>query len=387
MAPYTNIPLSPAELSYIHTSLSQTPPIRPDGRSPTQFRPLVAETDILPSANGSARICFADGTEAVVGVKAEVEKSRASGVGASGEVAGEGVRGLSAKGEDVDMDDEPDGGVSLKQGDEEDGNGGRRKGKGQEGWVEVSIEIPGMRDDDSMPMFLAAMLVEALTADGELKDRLWINNRFHWRVYVDVCPRSRLLLHNIYCIANNNSPDPAPLAATLIPPPLALIDDTSGPPLHPTTSSHIRKGRRPALQRRLGSLYIPLSPQHQQQRKSQHQHLRLRKAQTTHHPPGDERRREHHLRPQPRRTRRRGRRACHLRGTRSRRNHEDGVLTDGRPAIETHGRGRAYGVEYYSGCELALGCRGFGTAGEGSGADGVEAAEGWCWEGVGGEDD
>src|SRR5271167_78616 len=68
--------LSPAELSYLHTSLSLTPPIRPDARTPVQFRPLVAETDILPSTNGSARICFADGTEAIVGIKAEVEKSR-----------------------------------------------------------------------------------------------------------------------------------------------------------------------------------------------------------------------------------------------------------------------------------------------------------------------
>src|ERR1700679_1894837 len=70
--------LSPAELSYLHTSLSLTPPIRPDGRTPSQFRPLIAETDILPGTNGSARICFADGTEAIVGIKAEVEKSRSS---------------------------------------------------------------------------------------------------------------------------------------------------------------------------------------------------------------------------------------------------------------------------------------------------------------------
>src|SRR5436309_9199683 len=70
------LPLSPAELSYLHTSLSLTPPIRPDARTLTQFRPLIAETDILPSTNGSARICFADGTEAIVGVKAELEKSQ-----------------------------------------------------------------------------------------------------------------------------------------------------------------------------------------------------------------------------------------------------------------------------------------------------------------------
>ena len=71
--------LSPAELAYLRTSLSSTPPIRPDARTPTQFRPLIAETDILPGTNGSARICFADGTEAVVGVKAEVEKTALAG--------------------------------------------------------------------------------------------------------------------------------------------------------------------------------------------------------------------------------------------------------------------------------------------------------------------
>ena len=67
--------LSPAELAYLHSSLSLQPPIRPDGRSPTQFRPLTAETGILPGTNGSARVCFSDGTEAIVGIKAEIEKS------------------------------------------------------------------------------------------------------------------------------------------------------------------------------------------------------------------------------------------------------------------------------------------------------------------------
>ncbi|CAD6566742.1 MAG: Exosome complex component RRP42 [Alectoria sarmentosa] len=75
MAPPPSL-LSPSELSYLHTSLSLHPPIRPDARSPTSFRPLVAETDLLPSANGSARLCFADGTEAIVGVKAEIEKAQ-----------------------------------------------------------------------------------------------------------------------------------------------------------------------------------------------------------------------------------------------------------------------------------------------------------------------
>ena len=176
MAPYTNIPLSPAELSYLHNSLSQQPPIRPDGRLPTQFRPLLAETDILPSANGSARICFADGTEAVVGVKAEVERTRGVHI-AGGVQAQRGARDLrKGTSGDVAMGDDMD---------EEEGTD-EQTARGDDSWFEAAIEIPGMRDDDALPVFLSAMLTEALLADGQLKDRLWINSRFHWRLYVDV---------------------------------------------------------------------------------------------------------------------------------------------------------------------------------------------------------
>lgn len=159
--------LSPAELSYLHTSLSLTPPIRPDGRTPSQFRPLIAETDILPSTNGSARICFADGTEAVVGIKAEVEKSRP---------------GYQA------VDDLP---IGEDDDDEEDDDTRRRdkeaeQKKGLNEWVEISVEIPGFRDEDSMPVFLAAMLTEALLADGDFTRRLWISGRFHWKLYLDI---------------------------------------------------------------------------------------------------------------------------------------------------------------------------------------------------------
>lgn len=143
--------LSPAELSYLHTSLSLTPPIRPDNRAPSQFRPLIAESNILPGTNGSARICFADGTEAIVGVKAEVERSR------------------------------PTWNVVKEEDEEEE----EKKG-GLNEWVEIGVEIPGMRDDDSMPVFLAALLSEALLADGEFTQRLWINGRFHWKLYLDV---------------------------------------------------------------------------------------------------------------------------------------------------------------------------------------------------------
>src|SRR5271170_3774085 len=72
---------SPAELAYLHTSLSLTPPIRPDSRTSTQFRALSAETDILPATNGSAHLSFSDGSEAIVGVKAEVERTASSKLG------------------------------------------------------------------------------------------------------------------------------------------------------------------------------------------------------------------------------------------------------------------------------------------------------------------
>ncbi|CZT44090.1 related to rRNA processing protein [Rhynchosporium secalis] len=156
MAPSSTqqILLSPAELSYLHTSLSLTPPVRPDSRTPSQFRLLIAESNILPGTNGSARICFADGTEAIVGIKAEVGRSRPSYA-----IIGE-----------VEADTEEDGG----------------KDKGLNEWVEIAVDVPGFRDDDSMPIFLGALLSEALLADGEFTARLWINERFHWKLYLDI---------------------------------------------------------------------------------------------------------------------------------------------------------------------------------------------------------
>lgn len=157
--------LSPAELAYLHTSLSLQPPLRPDGRLPTQFRPLSAETDILPGTNGSARICFADGTEAIVGVKAEVDKTHARhGVGNTLRE----TELIEAGGGDKDLDD------------------GEDKPEGESGWVEIAVELPGTRDDDANTIYLAEMLSEALLADGEFVKRLWINRRFHWKLYLDV---------------------------------------------------------------------------------------------------------------------------------------------------------------------------------------------------------
>ncbi|KAF4978034.1 hypothetical protein FDECE_18273 [Fusarium decemcellulare] len=152
MASQQNL-FSPAELAYLHRSLSLRPPIRPDGRAPTQFRPLTAETGILPGTNGSARVHFADGTEAIVGVKAEIEKTPGTGGG---------IEELQQQ----------------QRGEEED----RSRGD----WLELAVEIPGQRDDEASTVFLAEMLREALVADKEFAKKLRINRRFHWRLYLDV---------------------------------------------------------------------------------------------------------------------------------------------------------------------------------------------------------
>ncbi|KAJ5773001.1 hypothetical protein N7457_007897 [Penicillium paradoxum] len=167
--------LSPAELSYLYTSLSLPKnPIRPDGRSPTQFRPLSAETNILPGTNGSARIGFADGTQAIVGVKAEVEKT----VLAADTLDS---RSLAQHGDALNRE----------------GEQGSAAVSGHGEWVQMSIEIPGFRDDDALPVFLSEMMRESLVGSvsnengskemaGGLKGRLVINKRWHWRLYIDV---------------------------------------------------------------------------------------------------------------------------------------------------------------------------------------------------------
>lgn len=154
---------SPAELAYLRSSLSLHPPIRPDGRGPRQFRPLTAETGVLPGTHGSARVCLADGTEAIVGVKAEMERTV------------EGRAGAEDRLEEVE---------TQRAGDEAEAR--ERTRQGREGWLEMTVEIPGQRDDEASTVFLAEMLREALLADGEFAGKLWINRRFHWRLYLDV---------------------------------------------------------------------------------------------------------------------------------------------------------------------------------------------------------
>jgi exosome complex component RRP42 len=130
--------LSPAELSYLHTSLSLNPPIRPDTRSRTDFRNLVGELDILPSVHGSARLVqSSDGGECIVGIKAEVEKNPPDSTGDA-----------------------------------------RRE------WVEIAVEVAGQRDDDPLTVFLSSVTSEAISS--RVAGKLSIGKLWHWKLYIDV---------------------------------------------------------------------------------------------------------------------------------------------------------------------------------------------------------
>jgi exosome complex component RRP42 len=58
--------------------------------------------------------------------------------------------------------------------------------EGRSDWLEMTVEIPGLRDDEAKTAFLSSMLSEALLADGEFLKKLRINRRFHWKLYLDV---------------------------------------------------------------------------------------------------------------------------------------------------------------------------------------------------------
>lgn len=150
---------SPAELAYLHTSLSLTTPIRPDSRTSTQFRPLSAETDCLPATNGSAHLSFSDGSEAIVGVKAEVEKTARSKV-------------------DLPQED-----LGVEEGAE-----AYKSQKGSPSWVSLAVDLPTLRDDDPSLIFLSEMLRESLISSSSpsLPDTLVINKKWHWKLYIDV---------------------------------------------------------------------------------------------------------------------------------------------------------------------------------------------------------
>ncbi len=99
-------------------------------------------------------------------MKAEVEKVQGAG----------NERWYDKMGEMGSGEDEEMGGI------EGEGEGGI----GDDRWIEVTVDMPGQRDDDAMVVFLAQMIHEGLVADGGLKNRLVINARWHWRLYIDV---------------------------------------------------------------------------------------------------------------------------------------------------------------------------------------------------------
>ena len=246
--------LSPAELSYLYTSLAlPNRPIRPDGRSSTQFRPLAAETDILPGTNGSARIGFADGTQAIVGVKAEVEKT----VGGAAADALD-LRSFSQQAQQEDVAARGNAGNGKDGGESEDAaTGTSDTATGQGSWVQMSIEIPGFRDDDALPVFLAEMMREPLVGSvaggntrdeegemaGGLKGRLVINRRWHWRLYIDVGLSYLLTLTLIDSDANAVRSGPSSFPAFVLSTPAALAHNASGSPIDKTSQAQIpRRG-------------------------------------------------------------------------------------------------------------------------------------------------
>ncbi|KAJ4549809.1 Exosome complex component rrp42 [Exophiala dermatitidis] len=172
----SSLPFSPAELAYLHSSLASVPPLRPDARSSgTDFRPLHAETGVLPAVNGSAHVGFSDGREAIVGVKLEVEKTKTTTNKQRQQVV-----------DDTEMTDT---GAAATQ------NNPRSSSKPE--WISLTLTVPGVRDDDSSLAFLEEMLREPLvtaltesdsagTGTNSVQDKLVINSRWHWHVYIDV---------------------------------------------------------------------------------------------------------------------------------------------------------------------------------------------------------
>jgi exosome complex component RRP42 len=147
------MPYSQPELSFISSSLLNTPPIRPDLRTSNSFRPLRAETEILPFTNGSARIVSEAG-ECIVGVKAEVEN----------------------------FADQLEETVSKT----ERGRGGIEVG------ITAKAGSTGLKEEELFNLVggWERTLEEGLREDG-IEDRLGIGRGYGWKLYVDVsavCP-------------------------------------------------------------------------------------------------------------------------------------------------------------------------------------------------------
>ena len=126
---------------------------------------------MLPTCNGSAHMSLTDGSEALVGVKAEVQRT------AGGNIA---KRLDEVMDEKTSLDDSiaPMPALSSIQ-----------RPTGAPEWISLNIDISTLRDDDSLLIFLSEMLREPLltsTSGISLADRLVINRNWHWHLHIDV---------------------------------------------------------------------------------------------------------------------------------------------------------------------------------------------------------
>lgn len=123
--------LSNAELEYLRTSLTSEPIVRADSRHAGQFRPLESEIDILPMANGSARVKASDGSDCIVGVKVNVVNRT------------------------TDL-------------------------------VDLTVDISGYKDNDPFPQSLTVVLKQVITSCPEITEgTLLINSKFAFNLTVD----------------------------------------------------------------------------------------------------------------------------------------------------------------------------------------------------------
>lgn len=134
--------------------------------------------------------------------------------------------------------------------EDKDSSGGKIKVSGSGSWVEMSIEIPGLRDDDPLPVFLAEMMREGLIQSGSgslaetggLKERLVINQGWHWRIYVDVSslPQAYCKLRSLLMCSDITS-----FPAIIIPSTTVISNDTSRPIIYQAPTANIKRRRRP----------------------------------------------------------------------------------------------------------------------------------------------
>lgn len=124
--------LSITEKAYLYDSLTLDPPLRPDGRSLYQFRPLEVSNDFLPNSNGSSRVIVSGGSECIVSVKSKVV--------------------------DHTVDNE---------------------------LLVVDIDIQGHRDDSPLVTSMSSMLSKLLKERIDIS-RLMLTKKYSFKLYIDV---------------------------------------------------------------------------------------------------------------------------------------------------------------------------------------------------------